>query len=183
MSTPWWKGAPPPTTPTLDPDAKPWAEEPGRPATAAPTGFEATKLRCSAPGCAFEGDASTTATLGGGLRPFCQHHATGGELVVADLIWKLPCACGRAADGFSQVVGGFSASHNADKCLERTVAANPDDVTVPAGSGLPTRPIEGAQVFTNRKCACGKRLDGMRDASEGFVESHTVRECIEQTRM
>jgi hypothetical protein len=64
-----------------------------------------------------------TAALGPGLRPYCQHHATGGELKVSDLIWRLPCACGRVADGFRQVIGGFSASHTADKCIERTIQA------------------------------------------------------------
>jgi hypothetical protein len=28
----------------------------------------------------------------------------------------------------------------------------------------------------------GKRLDGMRDAVDAFVESHSVRECIEPTK-
>ena len=69
----------------------------------APTGFDSTKVRCSAVGCSFEGDASMTAMLGPGMRPYCQHHATGGELKVADLIWRPPCACGRVADGFRQV--------------------------------------------------------------------------------
>ena len=78
-----------------------------------------------------------TAALGPGLHPYCQHHATGGALKVSGLIWRVPCACGRVADGFRQVVGGFSASHTTDKCLERTIAASPDDVTVPMGSGLP----------------------------------------------
>jgi hypothetical protein len=40
----------------------------------------------------------------------------------------------RVADGFRQVVGGFSASHTADKRLERTIQAKPDDLTVPMGS-------------------------------------------------
>jgi hypothetical protein len=123
-----------------------------------------------------------TAMLGEGMRPYCQHHATGGELKVADLIWRLPCACGRVADGFRQVVGGFSASHSVDKCIERTLRANPEDLTVPMGSRMPTKPIDGAQVFRNEKCACGKHLDGMADANDGFLESHSARECIEQTK-
>ena len=189
MSIPWWKGAP-----TPNPDAKaepqperagpvrPWSEGTPQGAQAAPTGFESNKVRCSAEGCTFESDASMTALLGPGLRPYCQHHASGGDLKVADLIWRPPCACRRVADGFRQVVGGFSASHTADKCLERTVAANPDDLTVPAGTGLPARSVEGTQVFSDRKCACGRSFDGVANAGEGFVESHSARECIEMTK-
>jgi len=184
MSIPWWKNAPTPPTGTpaaADPeaDAKPWAEEPVRPAPA-PTRLRANAIRCSAPGCGFVSDASTTATLGGGLRPFCQHHATGGELVIADLMWCLPCACGRVADGFQQVVGGFSATHTAARCLQRTVEASPDDVTGPGGSGPPARPVDRVRTMKPR-CACGKSFDGTANASAGFVENHSVRECIEMT--
>jgi hypothetical protein len=183
MPIPWWKTDPPPN-PSAEPrpdrsgPMRPWSEgTPG--AQSAPTGFEKTKLRCSADGCSFESDAFMTAVLGPGVRPYCQHHATGGELKVSDLIWKIPCACGRVADGFRQVIGGFSASHAADKCLERTIQANPDDLTVPMG--VPAHPIEGAQVVQDRKCACGKRMGGASDGRIGFIELHSARECIEQT--
>src|ERR1700677_2595899 len=122
MPIPWWKTAPasppeakpePPPEPMRSGPSRPWSE--GTPGVQQmpqpPTGFESNKVRCSAQGCTFEGDASMTAMLGPGMRPYCQHHATGGELKVADLIWRVPCACGRVADGFRQVVGGVSASH------------------------------------------------------------------------
>jgi hypothetical protein len=189
MPIPWWKGAPTPS-PDAKPEPRPERAGPGRPwsegtpqgAHPAPTGFESNKIRCSADGCTFQGDASMTAALGPGMRPYCQHHATGGELKVADLIWRPPCACGRVADGFRQVVGGFSASHTADKCIERTLRAKPDDLTVPLGNPAELRAAEGTQVFHDRPCACGKRFDGVTNAVEGFVESHSARECIEQTK-
>jgi hypothetical protein len=185
MSIPWWKTAPTPA-PEVRPEpdragpARPWSEGTPQGAHPTPTGFESNKLRCSAEGCTFESGASMTAMLGPGQRPYCQHHATGGELKVADLIWRPPCACGRVADGFRQVVGGFSASHTADKCIERTMRANPDDLTVPMGS--PAAPLETVQIVRDQKCACGKRMDGTVNAADGFVESHSARECIEQTK-
>jgi hypothetical protein len=84
------------------------------------------------------------------------------------------------ADGFRQVIGGFSASHTADQCLERTIQAKPDDLMVPMGS--PAAPLETMQIARDQKCACGKRMDGTGNAVDGFVESHSTRECIEMTK-
>jgi hypothetical protein len=78
------------------------------------------------------------------------------------------------------VIGGLSTSHTADKCIERTIQAKPDDLTVPMGS--PATTLETVQIVRDQKCACGKRMDGTVNAIDGFVESHSARECIEQTR-
>jgi hypothetical protein len=48
--------------------------------------------------------------------------------------------------------------------------------------GSPSAPLETVQIVRNQKCACGKRMDGTVSAAGGFVESHSARECIEQTK-
>ena len=169
MSFPWWKTAP---TPVPEVAQGPWAAE-------APNEFSATTMRCSADGCAFQGSDFVTAALGPGVRPYCQHHATGGELKVRDLLWKLPCACGKVADGFQQVVGDFSAVHSERKCIVRTIQAAPEDVTVPLGS--PVLDTGRSAAPREHGCACGKRADGTVSSANGFTEWHAVRECIEQT--
>ena len=169
MSFPWWKTAP---TPVPNAPAMPWPEE-------APKEFGATKIRCSAEGCTVEGSDFVTAALGPGVRPYCQHHATGGELKIRDLLWKLPCACGKVADGFREVIGGFSAVHTERKCILRTIRATPDDVTVP--HGIPASHAVGGLALPEARCACGKKADGTVNAVGRFTESHSVRECIEQT--
>ncbi len=174
MSFPWWKAT---STATPGAHENPWAGE-------VPKEFGATTMRCSAAGCAFEGSDFVTAALGPGVRPYCQHHATGGELKIRDLPWKLPCACGKVADGFNQVIGGFSAVHGERKCIVRTIQASPDDVTVPLGSpmsGLDKAAREKPPVTGERGCACGKRTDGTVSSVDGFTEWHSMRECIEQT--
>src|SRR5271156_2992315 len=118
MSLPWWKTA---ATPPSGAREAPWLAEP-------PKQFGATTIRCSAEGCTVEGTDFVTAALGPGVRPYCQHHATGGELKIRDLLWKLPCVCGKVADGFHEIVGGFSSVHGERKCVVRTIQAAPDDV-------------------------------------------------------
>jgi hypothetical protein len=168
MSFPWWKSTPTPAGGT----PMPWADE-------SPNEFSATRIRCSAEGCTFEGTDFVTAALGPGVRPYCQHHATGAELKIRDLMWKLPCACGRVADGFQEVIGGYSATHTERKCVLRTIQAAPEDVTVPHNAAL-RRPAH-APLSIEPRCACGKKTDGTVNASDGFTESHSFRECIEQT--
>jgi len=169
MSFPWWKTA---STPAPGTRETPWTGE-------APKEFGTTTMRCSAEGCDFQGSDFVTAALGPGVRPYCQHHATGGELKIRDLLWKLPCACGKVADGFNQVVGGFSAVHGERKCIVRTIQAAPDDATVPMDLGAPG--VAQARVAREQGCACGKRTDGTVSSADGFTEWHSVRECIEQT--
>jgi hypothetical protein len=167
MSFPWWKSTSTPAGGT----AMPWADD-------SPKEFSATRIRCSAEGCAFEGSDFVTAALGPGVRPYCQHHATGAELKIRDLMWKLPCACGKVADGFQEVIGGYSATHTERKCVLRTIQAAPDDITVPHNSAL--RGLN-APLSLEPRCACGKKADGTVNAADGFTESHSFRECIEQT--
>ncbi len=97
-----------------------------------------------------------------------------------ELLLRPPCACGRAAAGFERVVGGYSGRHQERKCIERTIRASPDDITVPAGHPRSSPPVEVARPLSKGKCACGKRTDGTSNASGSFTEWHTQRECIEQ---
>jgi hypothetical protein len=173
MSFPWWKTV---STPSPGAPEAPWTAGTQGPA---PSEFGVTTMRCSAEGCTFQGSDFVTAALGPGVRPYCQHHATGGELKIRDLLWKLPCACGKVADGFHQVVGGYSAVHSERKCIVRTIQAAPDDATVPMDLGMLS--AGQARVAREQGCACGKRVDGTVSSADGFTEWHSVRECIEQT--
>jgi hypothetical protein len=164
MSHPWWKAAPsltevprPAETP-LRPGV-PWKEE-------APKSPGRNRIKCSAPGCTIESGEIATASLGAGLKPFCEHHATGRDSGSRELFWKLPCACGRAAEGFARAAGGLLARHTESRCVERTIAAAPEGGTDEAASG---------------RCACGKATDGAKREASGFSESHSARECSEQT--
>ena len=73
---------------------------------------------------------------------------------------------------------------------ERPGPARPWSEGTPGVQQLPTGfdtsklrcSAEGTKVFSDRRCACGKRFDGIANAGEGFVESHSVRECIEMTK-
>jgi len=122
MSHPWWKMAPTPT-PSSRPgtgagaEVVPWFPEP-------PRTFPASRIKCSAPGCSFQSGEISTASLGTGLKAFCEYHATGHELTSRELFWKLPCACGKAASGFSSTRAGVIERHSEDKCLEQPLESN-----------------------------------------------------------
>jgi len=169
MSHPWWKIAPTPA-PMPKASSVPWSDE-------APNQFSTTKLRCSAEGCTFESSDLITSTLGPGVRPYCQHHATGGEMKIRDMLWRLPCACGKFADGYQQAIGGFTGLHSERKCILKTVAAAPQDVTVPLS--VPAPPAD-KRIAGERKCACGKQADGTVNAFDTLKEWHFTRECVEQ---
>jgi hypothetical protein len=139
-------------------------------------------MKCSAAGCSFVSNEVATAAAAPGLRLYCPFHAMGREAQSRELLLRPPCACGRAAAGFERVVGGFTARHQERKCLERTIRASPDDITVPASQPPKSSPpVEPARAGSKEKCACGKRSDGISNASGSFTEWHTKRECIEQT--
>ena len=138
-------------------------------------------MRCSVTGCGFESDQVATPASAPGMLLFCPAHATGTETGGDKLLLRMPCACRRSAAGVERGAGGFSARHTERICIERTIQANPEDMTVPAGLPNPVaRPIDSGRVV-DRKCACGKRTDGAVNISGGYTESHSVRECIEQT--
>jgi hypothetical protein len=139
-------------------------------------------MRCSAEGCSFQSNEIAPGSQGPDHRPFCGYHVMGRETSSREIFLRVPCVCGRVAAGFDRVAGGFSARHTERICLERTIQASPDDPTVPAN--LPNSkapPIEPPRVAHTQRCACGKRTDGATNAAGRFIESHSTRECIEQT--
>ncbi len=137
-------------------------------------------MKCSAEGCSFVSNEVATAPAAPGLRLYCPQHAMSREPQSRELLLRPPCACGRAAAGFERLVGGYTGRHNERKCIERTIRASPDDITVPAGHPKSSPPAESPRVSSSQKCACGKRTDGTSNASGSFTEWHTKRECIEQ---
>jgi hypothetical protein len=165
MSHPWWKTAPPPpANGEVEKPATaglPWKEE--RVAEPVRT-YGRNRIKCSAPGCNVESSEITTATLGPGLKPYCEHHATGRDSIGRELFWKLPCACGRVGDGFVRAAGGFMARHTEARCIERTMSSQ----------------LEGSNALP-LVCACGKSQAGVQRDQGGVFESHAARECTEQT--
>jgi len=137
-------------------------------------------MKCSADGCSFVSNEVATAAAAPGLRLYCPQHAMSRETQSRELLLRPPCACGRAAAGFERLVGGYTGRHNERKCIERTIRASPDDITVPAGNPRSAPPVETPRVGAKQKCACGKRADGTSNASGSHTEWHTKRECIEQ---
>lgn len=137
-------------------------------------------MRCSAEGCEVENSETDPTGIAPGLRPYCALHAGGKQRPGQELYLRQPCACGKAASGFECVVGGYSSRHTERSCFERTIAASPEDVTAPeAQPGSATSPQR--QIVPAQRCACGRRMDGTLSAYPGFTESHSLRECIEQT--
>jgi hypothetical protein len=138
-------------------------------------------MRCSAEGCSFESDQIAPGSRSPAQRPFCGYHVVGRETASREIFLRVPCVCGRVATGFERIAGGFSARHTERICIERTIQASPDDQTVPAN--LPssrTLPVEPRRL-PHTRCACGKHSDGVTNSVGRFIESHSVRECIEQT--
>jgi len=138
-------------------------------------------MRCSVEGCDVENEEVAITTIPPGLEAFCPYHATGQHRPGRDLLLRPPCACGKGAAGFESLVGGYSARHTERSCFERTITASPDDVTAPEASPGTDPGSDQRHIVPAQKCACGRKLDGTMGAYPGFTESHSVRECIEQT--
>ena len=108
----------------------------------------------------LEGDASMTAMLGPGMQslapaPRDRRRAQGGGSLAAAMR-----ACSRVADGFRQVIGGYSGTHSAEKLPGRTLAAQADDLLVPAGPGCQHGPRGERRFSATGNARAGKRLDG-----------------------